>query len=66
MGRAACLLRHTHLDPIASYNQTRTAQPIDWLSLFDFANSKKNRYDIKVLFEGTVLMAYQKIQKNLF
>ena len=32
MERVACRLRHTDPDPIASYNQTKIAQPIDWLS----------------------------------
>ena len=32
MEREACRLRHTHLGPIASYNRTKTALPIDLLS----------------------------------
>ena len=32
MEREACRLRHTHLGPIASYNQTKIALPRDSLS----------------------------------
>ena len=50
MVHEACRHLHTRQDPIAFCNRTKIAPPIGSSSLFDYVNSAKKVYNVKMTF----------------